>query len=492
MSTLEILIAFAILTLSMTAIIMVVFGNQSVAVDTQTNVEALGKAQALLEEARSLSRQNFSAVVTATSTWTPPGNLTYNVTTSVADITQCKKQATSTVAWKEGGRTLTISLTTYLGDMAGLLALGGDCDLTPPNGWTKPRLFDSFKFNPGQPVSLDVLTQVAYVSDDKNKLNIVDTSVGSLGYSGPFLSVFDATSTLNDLDAAKWRDPSTGIEKRYVYAARGHSSCNSGDTHEQLEIIDVTTPATPIYKRSMTLAGTAGSCPGGWRVFYYDNRVYITSRETGGNEFHVFDVTNPLLPIEMSSGFQLNGTANDLAVTGVTINGIARRVVFLATDRSTKEVMVLDVTTPSIPRLVTTIDLGTTNNALSIYLYGGRLYVGRQKTSGAPELFVYNVIYSADGLGNLTVTLNQIGSGTEINADVKSMRISGQLAFLATSLANDEFQVWNISNPVLVTRVDTSPISLPNKIVGGMDYESPYIYVGSQATDPLQVLYSAP
>lgn len=496
-STLEILIAFAVTTLSISAIILLVFGNQSVAIDTQTNTEALSKAQALLESTRALARKDYLSVNSiAPYSWTPPGGLTYSTSTTVTDLTQCKKQATTTVSWKDGNRDLSISLSTYLGNGVGILALGGDCDVDPPDGWRKPRLFDSFKFNPGQPVSLDVLKKIAYVSDDKNKLNIVDTSVGFLGYSGDFLTPpFDATSTLNDLDAAKWTDPVTGTQKIYVYGARGHIGCNVVDNTEQLHVIDVTNPATPVYKRSMTLKGStppSGSCPGGWRVFYYDNRVYVTTRETAGNEFHIFDVTDPTMPLELGPGFQLNGTTNDLVATGINIGGLGRKVVFLATDRSTKEVMVLDVTVPSNPRLITSVDLGTTNNALSIYLVGNKLYVGRQKTVGEPELLIYSVTYGVDGTGNLTVSLSQIGPGGEINADVKNLRISGALAFMATNVSNDEFQVWGINNPSSITRVDTLPINLPNKIVGGMDYEAPYIYVGSQATNPLQVLYSAP
>ena len=46
--TLEILIAFAVVILSISAVIMVTFGNQSVAVDSQVNLEAISKAQTFL------------------------------------------------------------------------------------------------------------------------------------------------------------------------------------------------------------------------------------------------------------------------------------------------------------------------------------------------------------------------------------------------------------------------------------------------------------
>ncbi|TSC69387.1 MAG: hypothetical protein G01um101456_225, partial [Parcubacteria group bacterium Gr01-1014_56] len=103
-STLEILIAFAVLMLSLTAVIGVLFGTQSVFVDTETNSEALYKAHAALEEERALSRQDFLAVSTTPSTVELVGSLSYTKKMTVVDLTPCKKQATSTITWINEGR----------------------------------------------------------------------------------------------------------------------------------------------------------------------------------------------------------------------------------------------------------------------------------------------------------------------------------------------------------------------------------------------------
>src|SRR3989344_4630557 len=84
-STLELLIAFAVLTLSITAGILVIFGNQVVSVDTETNSEALARAEAMLEKARADSRNDFSSVVSASST-EHSGALSYTKTLTVIDI----------------------------------------------------------------------------------------------------------------------------------------------------------------------------------------------------------------------------------------------------------------------------------------------------------------------------------------------------------------------------------------------------------------------
>src|SRR3989344_5566093 len=66
-STLEILIAFGVLIMAVTAVILVIFGNQSVAVDTETNSEALSKATISLEEARATSRQSYNSLISKSS-----------------------------------------------------------------------------------------------------------------------------------------------------------------------------------------------------------------------------------------------------------------------------------------------------------------------------------------------------------------------------------------------------------------------------------------
>lgn len=490
------MIALAILTLTVSAVIIVVFGNQSLTVDTQTNIEALAKAESQLEEVRGLSKQSFSSAVTiATYTWTAASGRAYTASTSVQDLTDCYKQATSTVAWTQGGRSLSTTLTTFLFDLAGASIPGSTCEVPPTDDWKKPKLFASYKFNPGQPLNLTVLDRIVYMSDDRGKLHAADTTGAYLGFTGGvFSDTFDATSTLPMLDVAEQGG------KRYVYAARGkYPSCDSGDTSQQLQVYDVTDPLDIRYKRSLSLKGSVpptGSCPGGRVVRYFDNRVYISTWFTAGNEFHIFDVSNPLAPVELGPGYEVGGSANTMEMAGPIVNSIPRRVAYLATDRSTQELMVLDVTDASNPTLLTSvnlIDCPAQPDALSLEVFSNRLFIGRQKTACGPELYVYDIKYGLDGGGNLKVTLAPVGTGAEVNADVVNLRVAGRFAFLAVDDSTAEFQVWNVGNPAkTITRVETSPLNLPNKIVGGLDFENPYIYAGSQAVDPLQILYSAP
>ena len=81
-STLEILLAMTISILTLTAVILVSFGGQSVLADSQASNEAINKAQELLENEQALSRKDFKLVV-PTSTIEMSGGLQYTKTVTV-------------------------------------------------------------------------------------------------------------------------------------------------------------------------------------------------------------------------------------------------------------------------------------------------------------------------------------------------------------------------------------------------------------------------
>lgn len=484
MSTLEILIAFAILTLSMTAIITVVFGNQSVAVDTETNVEALGKAQALLEEARSLSRHDFAAVVTATSTWTPPGNLTYNVATLVADITQCKKQAVSTIAWQDGRRTLTISLTTILSDIAGALALGGDCAVNPSGKkWDAPQRFAFDTLNPGKSTAIDVLKQIAYLGQDKEPfLSIADTHGAMLdaNNSQDFFVTFDNNFNAGGQTIDQVNDIDVASTSGRVYAFVAMAS-----TTAQLAVVDVTDIRNPVLKAKRQLSGITAtdSTAWGWRVYYYDKKLYLTARETAGPELHVFNVSDPTNPTEDPTKGggrkELNSTVNDFVIR----NGIA----YVAVDSNLRgELLLYDVSVPSaISEIVgARTNLPGSQNGESVFLIGNKLYFGRQSVASGPELYVFDASNPQGASGGLPI----LGAPQEIGGDVLAVRVANQFAFLVSSKSKEEFQVWDISDPSTITL--TKKYNFGNIIAGGIDYEPDFIYATGDATSNFQILYS--
>jgi Tfp pilus assembly protein PilV len=482
-STLEILIAFAILSLSMSAVIMVIFGNQSVSVDTETNNEAIYKSKKMLESARALSRQNFSSLLSTTTTETS-GNITYSLKLSVTDLTQCKKQATSTATWTIGGtKTQKVELGTYLTDPITALALGGDCiDSPPTSNWDNPQRFASDTMSPGKPTALDELNRFAYLGADKTPfLYIASTTYAVLGQtSGLFLSFtngFDLLYQPNAIDTV--RDQSTG--NIYAYVALASST-------KQLAVVNVTTPTSPTVVYKGLSSCVSGSYPEGYLVYYYKNTLYLTTLYTAGPEFHIFDASNLSNPVEYPigsvacKGLELGNSVNDIAVVDQIIGGAVKRYAYMATDESDKELRVFDVTNPlSITEVfAANQNLPGAQNGLSLFIIGNKLYLGRQSTPSGPDLYVYDI-------SNPTLGLTQLGS-VDIGTGVLAIRVAGKFAFLATPRVNQEFQVWNISNPGNITNI--ARYNFGNIVSRGIDYDPDFIYSTGQSTPNFQIIYS--
>lgn len=481
-STLEILIAFAVMTLSMSAVVFLIFGSQSISIDTQTNNEAIYKATKLIEDARVLSRQNFSALNSITTSETS-GGITYNLKLTVNDLSQCLKQATSTSSWIGNGKQQKIELGTLLADGATAFALGGDCiDGIPMSDWTRPTRFASDTMSPGKPMSMDELNRYVYLGSDKTPfLYIANTNGVVFGQNSgifvPFTNSFSAGNTINSLDAVKYS--STG--KTYVFAALDN-------TTKQLSVIDVTNPTQPaasLYGLSSCVKGTA---PQGHLVYFYKNTLYLTTLYTAGPEFHIFDVSNPASPTEYEigsascKGYELGDSVNDIVVKDQFVGGVTKRFAYMATDELDKELRVFDVTNPLaiVEVTVANKDLPGAQNGMSVFSVGNKLFFGRQSTTGGDELYVFDISNPYSGLP-------QLGSA-DIGTGVNAIRVAGKFAFIATPKTNQEFQVWDISNLSNITNV--SVYNFGNIVNRGIDYDPDFIYSTGQSTPNFQIIYS--
>lgn len=96
-STLEMLIAMTVLTLAISATIMLFPGIQSGSVDSELNAEALSIAQKTLEGEQALARKDFRLVVATTSTETS-GSITFTKTVATTMTDFFTKKMTATVS----------------------------------------------------------------------------------------------------------------------------------------------------------------------------------------------------------------------------------------------------------------------------------------------------------------------------------------------------------------------------------------------------------
>jgi VCBS repeat-containing protein len=455
-STLEILIAFAIVILCIGAVILIVFGNQSVAVDSQINNEAISKAQKMLEDARATSRFDFNLVNPSNSTETS-GALTFIKKLDVTQIDLFTKQAISTVSWISGGRTLSVFFTTLFTNLDSVTG-GGTCSsiLSNPTGWKTPTYytFPSVTFagpnaNGFEISDLDVFNKKLYVvaSDTPvpNPQSFFIVSLPDDPSQNPTVlgSVDNNGSSQTGLSAVR-------VSGNYAYVANAYagsaSNCVQNSNCAQLQVIDISNPSSPSVVKNLKIptVTSGGKLSAGTSIYYKNGYVYLgLAKATTGNEFNIIDVggggggaspTNPIL----KGGYPIGNGVNS-----ITIKGNYAYVV----SPNNENLTIIDISNknnPTPPRAggFTPIDLPEangvgSNHGKTISVIGNTAYLGR--TYGPKEFYALDIA-NPGSLSVVGAPLN-IGSGNQTS--INGLLIRDFLAFFITP---SQFQVWNISD----------------------------------------------
>lgn len=416
----ELVLAIALFSVTVTSLASITFDNRMAISKNTDDRESLFMAESNLEN--SLAFDNSP----------PEGSVIY--------FSPCEKEIKSS--------SQSIELKAALMDIKYAKAVGGDCGGYPPRGdWSLPTIstanissaLDSAR-------ALDISGNVLFIgteSADHTESNIL--SLQADDYSS--LSELSIPQGLNAFDAAG----------RFVYvAAKGIS--------DQFKIIDASDPRNMTLAASISLPGVSGSYPSGLSIFYYQSRVYIGTHRTAGNEFHIFDVSDPYNPVWLGS-IELNHNINAVAVRFP--------YAYLATSGNIRDVIILDISNPSvIQRISVTAFLGT-EDAISANLIGNILYVGRKRgTAGThPEFIALDVSDS---------TLPAVAGSLYINADIISMRILGSYAFLALTRSSWPFQILNIRDLTNIMPMYKASFSPP---AAGIDYKDNKIFLILENTE---------
>ena len=468
------MIALAIVVLSVSAVVLVSFGSQFMGVDAQTNDEAIYKAEAKLEQVRSLSRSSFAAV---RSDGPVPDGM-YSLSTEVTDLSPCAKYVTVKVNWQNDIRPLETALHTKLTSPADAHALAGDCAAeAPADGWTAPTTLGSADLTPSgtQATGLDVVGEYAYV-----------TGVHANAASADFF-VFDVSDPagpqlVGSLNTGKGLN---AVDVAGSYAFVAHNATNT-----QLQVIDISDPAAPalIPSASRTLPGVDPdvnpSYPEGRSIYYYDNHVFIGTYETAGNEFHAYDVANALNPQHRGS-YSVNHNVHDIVVRGPYAY-----LALSSTSDSAEELLILNVNNPaSITEVGSYNPPGTHCYATALYALGSRLYMGMGKMysqcDGAlPDFYVLDI-----SLPFLPTLLGSADLGLGNDNFVSGIIVSGNLAFLSLSQQTAGFQVWDVADPASPQNLST--LNYAEKAVG-LDFENDYIFTANESNNALRVIYDNP
>ena len=511
-STLEILIAMAVLTLALTAMILVFSSNQAVAVDTQTSDEALGYAEAQLEAARAAAGQDFALVNPKTASVTS-GPLTFSENLDVTQFDLFHKQATSTVSWQIGGHSYSVVLSTLFTNPSAIHG-GNTCGSVLSGDWTHP-IMHSYALgadilndtSSGFPVtSIQTFDKKLYATVDNTNGNNYDTFF--------ILDIHDPAnkpSVLKRLDNAPVGRGLNAVAvdgSNYAYVANAYDAnffaCRQANNCAQLQVIRVADPASASVVTNFKLPtstppyvyATGGSDEAVGKSIAYDGHyVYLGLSTTGshgnGPGFHIIDVSNPLSPQWVGSW---PVASPNFGNSGAPINSIVIRghYAYLAhpkglTGAPNEELTVVDISNPKNPQRVAGFDsaTGIGGNGKAVSIIGPTLYFGRTATNingqpdVKPEFFILNdynpTSIPAAPLGSLSASTSE---------SVNGLIIRDYLAFLIES---DKLQTWRIDVPAHLSQY-ASDLILPPGQGGGQqgtasDCEGNYLFIGSQSSN---------
>src|SRR3990167_8663369 len=141
-STIEMLVAFAILALAFTGILTVVFGNDNFAIDTQLNSEAMFYAEQSLNEGRKQAETDFLGFSGFTAT-SPDDR--YAIDVSVFPISECSNRIVSTASWERLVLPIQrVILQTAVASTTLAEETGGKCEPPTKSGWDTPTSYNGF------------------------------------------------------------------------------------------------------------------------------------------------------------------------------------------------------------------------------------------------------------------------------------------------------------------------------------------------------------
>ncbi|MBX4192460.1 hypothetical protein KW798_03170, partial [Candidatus Parcubacteria bacterium] len=376
-----------------------------------------------------------------------------------------------------------VALQTLLGSVSVARAFAGTCDPFPPSSWNHPSSIGSFDVAniEGTDIAVRSYGGITYAF-------ITSTSILP---TAPDFEVFNVSDLTHPILVAQL-DTGPGLNgialgENFAYAVQN-------DTHNQLQVINISNPEVPTVVSNITLTGvsSAGSFPQGWRVAYYNKRVYVGTRETAGPEFYIYDVSVPATPMFLGR-IELTHTINDIAVSG--------DYAYLATSADYGELTMINITNPaslSLPPNYTDPAINnqkfnavalpgggaSTEDGSSVYVLGNTVFLGRKRTTTGVKRDFY--ILDASNISAITAR-GSIRINLASNTEISGLVAQGDRAFLATT---------DPTKPIVVLALtDTDPVIIPNcsmafvQITKGLSYFNNYLFTANKSDDLLRVFY---
>lgn len=440
-STLELLVALVVIILAVSSVIVVSFGNQSLSVDTELSGLALLKAREDLEDARADARENWIGLVSSSQS---DGQFTRDII--VENVSDYEKKVTARVSWQTDPlRPQKIELATILTDWETSFDEGGGEG--PVGAWDNPRTAGTIDLGPGnEGTDLVVIEGTVFI-----------VAEASAAAKPDFYSI-----NVTNIDAPTERASiNTGVGLNSIALMENYAYVAQASSSNQLQVVNVSDPNAPSLAAEISLQSNTQE---GISIFALDDYVYVGSVLSTGKEFQIFNVSNPTNPT-FASSVEIGANVNDIYVY--------RNRAYLATSKTTGEILIFDISDPLNPQQIASFDYSDTPG-LSVFANNFNNFY-----AGIGSSFV---IINSTNLSSLSVIGSYVANGL-----VNDLCVRSYLAFLATAYSTAEFQAINITNKTTPTL--HSSYNFP-QIGTGIIYRDNVVYMSVRSNDALRIITS--
>ncbi len=459
-STLEILIAMAILTITLSAVILVSFSSQSLIVDSQNSNDALVKAQEFLEQAKNSAKVNFDLVENKTEI-----DGIFTKILSVTELDAITKKISVEATWNDGQKKA--DLYNIVVNLSNGPA-ANTCSFVLSGNWNSP-VVNTLSLASLWPAELPADSNGIYTITDLDaylgKLYITANSANStdvvnkqktffvLNLANPTIPTF--VSSIDDNTSSSFGLNAVHVGQKYAYTTSAKSS------GPQLQIFDITLTPPKLIKNFQISSTSKGTS-----IFYKNDSVYLgLSKNISGPEFYIVnvgDVNNPVI----SGSIEIGSDVNDIYVQkdfAYIASGNNENVKILNISDPTNIVQAGSFISEFLPNQ-------NSNLASRIFVLNDNIYLGR--TTGTNEFYVLDKsnLNSVNELGKIDL----IGSN-----DISGIAIRGNYAFISTSTG--QLRIFDMTDLSNINEIPSSPINIGNPATS-LDCEGNNIYIASNDT----------
>ncbi len=471
--TIELLIAFAILLINITGIVMLTFGGQSLAVGSETSTEALSLAQQKIESAKAHAKNDFESLASSSNS-----SDIYNIVFNVQSISDCLKQITSTVTWNALGSNH-IELSTQVANPKIIDSLGGFCSFTNPDDWDTPDTLGALL--PGDFDGRGTGISISYINGERYAFLITDESSPNTDkYNFYIVNVSDPDNiTSSDIHSIKVAEASLATITVAKVNGNTYAYIFANTDTDQLYIYDVTTPSSPT--QIGTPINIPNISPGEHAVplssAFYDGKIYVGTEYLAfgapgfNHELHALNA----ISFMWEGSINVNRNVNDIYIK----NNIA----YLATGPGSSPFTPLQIYNLSSGAKIAEFSSGSNKPGTAIYGLGKFLYLG---TAGS-KLYILDA--SNVGSNPIQKSLSSLGGS---NTFISEIKVQGPYAFVGVNNTASQhvFQIWDIKNAASPFRTNTCTAGDPlPQDPKSFVYDNDYIFTAFQDNTPFKILY---